>query len=275
VKPVIIADMARSHINKRLIAALALLALVAAVCVALGNWQLDRAAERDAIFEAIESGRQSAPLILQPDTPADELTNWRQAQALGTWLPQFTVLLDNRNYNGRPGFWVATPLQLDAPEPTALLVLRGWIPRPLGMEERLPDLSPPQGRQAISGQMLERVPRLFELQSFSGASPSTLPQAFPAADGKLPRVQNLDLSDYAAATGLKLMPVVLEQTSPEEGGGDIGLIRDWPLPPTDSDTNRGYALQWFSFAAIAIGAWIVIAWRALKRRKKKPVSRTD
>ena len=65
------------------------------------------------------------------------------------------------------------------------------------------------------------------------------------------------------------MPVVLEHTS--EGEGDHrNLNRDWPLPPTDSDTNRGYALQWFSFAAIAIGAWIVIVWRTLRRRARKP-----
>ncbi|HUH87029.1 MAG TPA: SURF1 family protein [Pusillimonas sp.] len=260
--------MARSHINIRLASALILLAVVAAVCAALGNWQLDRAAEREAISAAIETGRQSPPLTLQPDTATDELKNWRPAQAEGIWLPEFTVLLDNRNYNGRPGFWVATPLLLDTSSRAALLVLRGWLPRPVGPEGQLPDLTPPTGPQKVSGNLLERVPRLFELRSFSGPSPSALPKAFPAADAAPPRVQNLDLADYEAATGLKLMPVVLEQTS--EGEGDHRLNRNWPLPPTDSDTNRGYALQWFSFAAIAIGAWIVIVWRTLRRRARKP-----
>lgn len=266
--------MAGSHMTTRLVAALVLLAVVAATCVSLGNWQLDRAAERDAIAHAIESGRQSAPLALDSSTPPGQFQNWRQARAEGTWLPQFTVLLENRNFNGRPGFWVATPLLLGDASGSALLVLRGWIPRPVAPGETLPDLSPPEGVQAVSGQMMERVPRLFELWSFGGTDPNTLPAGFQRADSRPPRVQNLDLARYADATGLKLLPVVLEQTSPEaaEPGS---MIREWPLPPTDSDTNRGYALQWFSFAAIAMGAWIVIAWRALRKRMRKPGRQAD
>lgn len=262
--------MARPYLTVRGIAALALLAIVAAVCVSLGNWQLDRAAQRDAIARAMESGRQSPPLALRPDTPPGQLLDWRPAQAEGRWLHQFTVLLDNRNYNGRPGFWVATPLLLDEADKTALLVLRGWVARPVGPDQgRPPDPAPHAGIQAVSGQIRQRVPRLFELWSFSGRDPSALPKAFPAAGGQPPRVQNLDLADYAAATGLKLLPVVLEQTSGQAAGQGVGLIRDWPLPPTDSDTNRGYALQWFSFAAIAAIAWIAIAWRALRKRDPK------
>lgn len=264
--------MARSHIDIRLVSALVLLTVVAAVCLSLGNWQLDRAAEREAISAAIERGRQSPPFTLHPNTSAHELHNWQPAQAQGSWLPEFTVLLDNRNLNGRPGFWVATPLLLEASSRTALLVLRGWIPRQAGYEGSMPDLTPASGLQTVSGQILERVPRLFELRSFSGSDPSALPQQFSDATGSFPRVQNLELADYAAATGLKLMPFVLEQTSKDEGEPDA-MNREWPLPPTDSDTNRGYALQWFSFAAIAIGAWIVIAGRALRRRMRKPDSR--
>src|SRR5690554_1472026 len=135
--------MAGSHISTRLVAALALLAIVAATCVSLGNWQLDRAAERDAIAHSIESGRQRADLTLSAATLPEQLQEWRQAQAAGTWLPQFTVLLDNRNYNGRPGLWVATPLRLDDESGTALLVLRGWLPRPIAAGETLPELTPP------------------------------------------------------------------------------------------------------------------------------------
>lgn len=263
--------MARPYLTARSLAALVLLAVVAVVCAALGNWQLDRAAERDAISRSIESGRQSAPLALRPGTPPEQLQDWRQAQATGTWLPRFTVLLDNRNFNGRPGFWVATPMLIDEADGMALLVLRGWIARPVAPGERLPELAPPAGVQTVTGQMLGRVPRMFELWSFSGGDPSALPSGFPAAGDEPPRVQNLDLGGYAAATGLKLLPVVLEQTSDDAAGA--ALNREWPLPPTDSDTNRGYALQWFSFAAIALAAWIAIAWRALRRRASEPGAR--
>lgn len=267
--------MAGSHMTTRLVSALVLLALVAAVCVSLGNWQLDRAAERDAIAQSIESGRQSAPLELRSDTPPQQFQNWRPAQAEGQWLHSFTVLLDNRNFNGRPGFWVATPLRLDDASGMAVLVLRGWIPRPVDAPQELPNLAPPAGIQTISGHLMERVPRLFELWSFGGADPNALPAEFSSDAKGPPRVQNLDLADYADATGLKLLPVVLEQASSATAEPDNTLVREWPLPPTDSDTNRGYALQWFSFAAIAIGAWIAIAWRALRKRRRKPDARVD
>lgn len=265
--------MAGPYLSTRLLVALALLAIVAATCVSLGNWQLDRAAERDAIATAIEQGRQSGGLLIDAHTAPEQLHDWRPAQASGTWLPRYTVLLDNRNYNGRPGLWVATPLQLDDGSGMALLVLRGWLPRPVAQGEGLPDLTPATGVQQVSGQILSHVPRLFELWSREGADPNVLPQPFPSAGASPPRVQNLDLADYASATGLKLLPVVLEQTSAEDVGPD--LVRDWPLPPTDSDTNRGYALQWFSFAAIAITAWIVIVWRALRTRRRGPGKTND
>src|SRR5690606_22263084 len=182
-------------------------------CVSLGKWQLRRAAEREAIALSIEQGRKSPPLSLTPNTPHEQFQDWRQATATGTWQSQFTVLLDNRNYNGRPGFWVAMPLLIDAESNTGLLVLRGWIPRPVQPGEKLPNLSARPETTTIEGQLRQRVPRLFELYSFSGSDASALPPSIPAIAGETPRVQNLSIQDYAAGTGLKLLPVVLEQTS--------------------------------------------------------------
>src|SRR5690606_25217478 len=104
--------MARPHTIYRTLLALLLLGVVAVVCVLLGNWQLDRAAQRIAIKQAIESGRNSPPLRVAADTPSHDLTPWRPASAHGDWRHEFTVLLENRNYQGRPGYWVATPLVL-------------------------------------------------------------------------------------------------------------------------------------------------------------------
>ncbi len=260
--------MASPHTPLRTIAALILLGLTAVLCAGLGNWQLDRAAQRDAIRQAMETGRQSAVLMLEPNIPASELRDWRIAQANGVWLHEFTVLLANRNYKGRPGFWVATPLLLQGEPRTAVLVLRGWLPRPIGPGESLPPLPRPTEAQLIEGQLVSHVPRLFELWSFGDTGASTLPADFFKPENPAPQVQNLDLENFARVTGLKLLPAVLEQTSTAqtESQGQVMLNRDWPMPPIDSDTNRGYALQWFSFAAIAGLAFLVIAWRALRRR---------
>lgn len=260
--------MARSHTIYRTLLALLLLGIVAIVCVSLGNWQLDRAAQRIAIKQEIETGRNSPPLRITANTPPQDLTPWRPASARGVWRHEFTVLLENRNYQGRPGYWVATPMVLDSATGTAVLVLRGWLPRPASIEQPLPAIPAPSTEQTITGELLARVPRLFELSSATQL-PATLPDPAQA----LPRIQNLGLDVYAAATGLKFIPTVLAQTADAiqaEGRPQPGtqLLYEWPEPSLDSDKNKGYALQWFGFAAIAAVAWLVIVWRALRRPRK-------
>src|SRR3546814_606571 len=166
--------MARPHTIYRTLLALFLLGVVVIVCVSLGNWQLDRAAQRIAIKQEIETGRNSPPLHITASTPPQTLTPWRPASAEGVWRHELTVLLENRNYQGRPGYWVATPMVLDPASNTAVLVLRGWLPRPASMEQPLPAIPAPNARQTINGELLARVPRLFELSS-AAQLPETLP----------------------------------------------------------------------------------------------------
>lgn len=288
--------MARPHSTRYTVTALLLLGIAVVILVSLGQWQLRRSDERRAILDAIEAGRKQAPVMLTPATPSDDLTPWRVAQATGVWQPQFSVLLDNRNHEGRPGYWLATPLLLDGSSRQAVLVLRGWLPRimPGQGEPALP--ATPQGPQTVTGEMAERVPRMFELWSLGGQDQSALPTKLPVADGKVPQVQNLPLDAYARATGLNLLPVVLAQsgqTSPNaqsaqsspnsqpspnaqpsqtaqtsQADGD-GLVRDWPQPSVDFQKNTSYAIQWFAFGLIAAIAWLVVLGGAIKRMRQR------
>jgi len=247
--------------TRRIWLALILLGAAAAVLARLGLWQLTRADERRAIAHAIAAGRSLPPLTLAATTPADALQPWRAAQACGHWRNDLTVLIENRNLNGRAGFWVATPLQQQ--DGTAVLVLRGWLARPFDADPIVPAGAP--GEQHIAGELARHVPSLYELPSLRTAAPTTtLPPDWPAA-ASIPRVQNLPLDALARATGLNLLPAVLMQTASTDEGDD-SLVRDWPQPSLDADKNIGYALQWFAFAAIAAGAWAVVLVRALRRR---------
>jgi len=193
----------------------------------------------------------------------------RTTRARGRWRNDLTVLIENRNLHGRPGFWVATPLQQE--DGAAVLVLRGWLARSLNAEPDIPAGAP--GEQHVTGELASHVPRLYELPNLRLApdATSSLPRDWPAAttdpatNPAIPRVQNLPLATLANATGLRLIPAVLMQTAPT-GDGDDTLIRDWPEPSTDADKNIGYALQWFAFAAIAATAWGVMLLRLLRRR---------
>ncbi|MCD0505531.1 SURF1 family cytochrome oxidase biogenesis protein, partial [Bordetella petrii] len=119
------------------------------------------------------------------------------------------------------------------------------------------------GPQSVAGELALRVPRLFELWSLGGARQGQLPATLPVAGGAPPQVQNLDLPAYGQATGLVLLPAVLMQAR-----GSDALVRDWPQPSVDYNQNQGYALQWFSFAAIAALAWLAVAWRAWRRHRQ-------
>ncbi|MGB3288118.1 MAG: SURF1 family protein [Burkholderiaceae bacterium] len=266
--------MARPHTTFQTLTALVLLGLLAFVFASLGNWQLGRAAQRDALKQAIETGRANAPLVVDAATPASELQPWRPATAHGLWRHDLTVLLENRSSRGRPGYWVATPLVVDQASNTAVLVLRGWLPRPASFPQGLPEVPAPAGEQTVPGELLERVPRLFELWSWAGGKATQLPAHLPDPKQAMPSIQNLDLAAYAAATGLKFKPAVLAQTAPampaQGAANGTQLVHEWQEPPLDSDKNRGYALQWFGFSAIAAIAWLVAAWRALLRRRKPP-----
>jgi len=261
--------MARPHSTRYTVAALLLLGVAVIILASLGQWQLRRGDERRAILAAIEAGRKQAPLPLTPATDPAQMTAWRSAQASGVWLPQFSVLLDNRNHDGKPGYWLATPLLLDADARRAVLVLRGWIPRVMGTQGQGPAQPPlpatPAGPQTVTGELSPRVPRLFEIWSLGGSEQSALPASLPAADGVLPQVQNLPLDAYAKTTGLALLPTVLSQSA---GSADDGLVRDWPQPSVDFQQNTSYAVQWFAFASIAAVAWLVVLGGAIRRMRR-------
>lgn len=84
-----------------------------ALAARLGAWQLDRAAQKEALQAAI--AQQSAqPVLRNADWPAlggaaghaGEPSAWlhRPVQLTGRWQTAHTVYLDNRQMQGRPGF---------------------------------------------------------------------------------------------------------------------------------------------------------------------------
>lgn len=246
--------------------AIVVLALLSVLFIGLGNWQLDRADERRNIAASIDAGRQAARVSLSPDTTLDGLLPWQPATATGHWRPELSFLLDNRSLDGNPGLWLATPLEL-APD-KLLLVLRGWVARPIGQYNALPSIQTPSTAVQIDGDVATRIPRLFSLGEEDPLQFDTAGTASAARDtlslADLERRQNVSLTTLSDQTNERFLPFVLMQTS---SNTEDDLARKWPQPSIDASKNTGYAFQWFGFAAIALIATGVLIWRMPKRAK--------
>ena len=213
-----------------------LLATLAGVAIAarLGFWQLDRADQKIALQTSLES-RAREPVLdgssLARSPAAAEAQHHRRVSLRGRWLADRTVFLDNRQMDGKVGFFVVTPLAL-VPGSAVVLVQRGWTARHFTSRTELPALTTPDGIVAVDGIVAPAPSRLFE---------------FAAAESG-PIRQNLDIASFARVTGLDLLPLsVLQQDA--AGSPADGLLRRWPAPTADVQKHYGYAFQWFALAA--------------------------
>ena len=155
----------------------------------------------------------------------------------GEFLPRYTVYLDNKVNHGRVGYEVITPLRLRSG--ANVLVNRGWIAAGQSRDV-LPEVRTPAGEVRIEGVALEGLPRVLSLQKDAG---------------KLR--QTLDVERFSFETGLRLEPRVIEQHS------DLpdGLARNWSPRDLGIEKHQGYALQWYSLAALAIILLVVLSFR--------------
>jgi len=230
-----------------LITLLALLAV--ATTASLGRWQLSRAAAKEALQASMEA-RLAEPVLdgatLRGEVAPDALLH-RRMVARGHWLAERTVFLDNRQMNGRVGFFVVTPLRLEGSD-VAVLVQRGWVPRNFEDRSRVPAVETPAGPVTVTGRIVPPPGKLYEL----GA----------AEVG--PIRQNLDLAQFRVETGLPLAAVSIQQT---DAAAD-GLARDWPPGNTGVDKHYGYAFQWFGLCALiaVLYVWFQIVRRFFQRK---------
>jgi surfeit locus 1 family protein len=230
--------------RKALIAIAALVGI--GVTVSLGFWQWGRAAQKTALHEAMAQ-RQAMPEV--PATALDAGTAdavlHRPITLAGTWVADRTVYLDNRQMQGRPGFYVVTPLKLA--DGRAVLVQRGWAPRDFQQRDRLPPVETPAGTVSIRGRL---APPPAQLYAFSREEQGAIRQ-------------NLDLERFRAETGLPLAALSVQQT----GAASEGLQRDWPQPASGAEKNLGYAVQWWAIAATIA---ILYAWFQFIAPRRKP-----
>jgi len=214
-----------------------------ALFVALGNWQTRRAEEKLAAQARLDALAAAVP-VRMPATPvaANDYAG-RRVSVRGEYAPKHTVLIDNRIHKGVAGYHVVTPLRIEGGE-THVLVNRGWVaagPR----RDELPGIATPAGPQAIEGVAVVPSGQVYELAPDATRGPVR---------------QNLVIDRIAAETGLRLQPLVVQQTN---DAGD-GLVRAWERPDTGVNTHRAYALQWYALALLTAVVYVVLGFRGAR-----------
>lgn len=215
-----------------------------AVTASLGRWQLDRAAQKEALQSALRT-QASLPAVALNEVaaPLDANPAWlhRPAVVRGRWLPEHTVYLDNRQMQGpQPGFFVLTALQIDGRE-EVIVVQRGWVARDVADRTRVPEVATPgEGTVALVGRIAPPPAKLYQ---FSAQETGAIRQ-------------NLDLTQFAQEVRRPVWPVTLVQTEPASPGAADGLLRQWPEPSVDVHKHYGYAFQWFALCALMAGLYV-------------------
>lgn len=215
----------------------------------LGVWQLDRAAQKTRLEQAVVERAQlpalgADQLARRPEELEAQLH--RRVSLSGRWLAQHTVALDNRPLDGRAGFIIATPLLLARGD--AVLVQRGWAPRDAHDRTRLPAIDSPAGEVRIEARIAPWPSHRIELA---------------AAPEQGPIRQNLDAAQLASEAGVSLRPLSLLQLGTAASGD--ALVREWPVPSQDVWKHHGYALQWFALSALIAG--LTVWYRLIRPRR--------
>ncbi|MBI4692562.1 MAG: SURF1 family protein [Gammaproteobacteria bacterium] len=216
----------------------------AVVFSALGYWQLDRAAQKRSLEAVYRERAVAAPLDLNAALApcADGKADWRRVIAEGRWARGPQVLLDNAVLRGRVGYEVFTLLEL-AGAKRGVLVDRGWVPAPAYRSEA-PDVALEAGETIVHG-IAAPVP-------FSGLG--AVPDPDASLGPRLLRVERIDLGVLGAA----LRTALLDCTIRLDPAAPAGYVREWRAPGLDPARHVAYAAQWFAFAAIAVGIYLLL-----------------
>ena len=246
-----------------------LVALALCVLTArLSLWQLQRAAQKQqlasqlaqvaeravwqdedlaaALLLPVQSAaaRAAVPHALQDLSRGLPHSDWlyQKAHLHGTWQTAHTIYAENRQMQGRVGFWVYTPLKLQRGG-ASLLVLRGFVPRNRQDRKAIAQYASPAGEVLVQ----------LQLQGL----PSTLPQLGPdeGVAGQQPDIRlNIDIEKIRAQTGLPLLGFSAREYAAPVADG---LQRQWDAPNLGLAKHQGYAAQW---AALCLTLVLLYLW---------------
>lgn len=219
-----------------------------ALTFAAGQWQTGRASQKMDMQARLEALSAEPPLSMPGTVISGDTLVQRRLAARGRFQER-SYLVDNKVYQGVPGYHVITPFCAESGAP-CVLVNRGWVAAG-SRRDVLPAVAVPAGVVDVEGIIVLPPPHPYELGN---------------QDGEDAVIQHLVVDRLAARTHLTLQPFIVLQT----GNATDKLVRDWPRPDTGINTHRAYALQWYVMALVGI-----ILWVSLNMHREKVVENNE
>jgi len=216
--------------------------------IALGMWQLDRAAQKRATFSEFERRGQAPKVDLNLGVDDNAALPGYRAAAAGRYIGA-TILFDNQVHRGRAGYLVYSVFELDGRE-ESVLVNRGWINTGAD-RNRAPELTTPTVSQQLAGRLSLSPQGGLRLEGSDMIERLT-------AD--LWRVQAIDFAALTKTIGVELLPITLLLDSE----APYGFVRAWKPPAIDENRHLGYAFQWFALAVTVVVVTVVVTLRREK-----------
>lgn len=214
-----------------------LAAVAAAGCIRLGFWQLSRLHQRRERNALVKSRIDSVEVDFSARPRDTASARFRRVRVVGTPDYAHELIYAARIHAGSPGVNFLTPVRV-AGSDTAVLVNRGWVYSPDGAT--VDSMRWRDTNTTFSG-YVEEFPRQ-EGRRFASRPNVISRLSYDVVAKSLP---------YPVATSYVVML------------GDSVMAPDriarLTVPPLDEGPHFSYAIQWFSFAAIAlVGAGLVI-----------------
>jgi surfeit locus 1 family protein len=218
--------------------------LVFIILAGLAAWQLHRAADKTHLLAQLQQSRESGIYAVgYVQTLPLAQADGRQVAGRGRWLQPQVWLLDNQVVNGRVGYDVIVPLQIDSVG-QPMLVNLGWVAAPAGRSD-LPRLQIPAEIE-VRGLLRTRLGGFRLGQNFEDAG------VWPM------RIQQINIPAMDSYMRTALYPGLIYhmETSPF-----LVHYRPVVIPP---ERHRAYALQWGLLALAVLVVSVAASGRPLQ-----------
>lgn len=204
-----------------------------ALTTSLGFWQLRRLAQRRVQNAEVIARLADPPVPVQQLTHDSAALHYRRVFLHGQYDYSHEIKIADRSRDGSPGINIITPLKIPGTD-TAVLVNRGWVYAPDGLTV---NLAPWREADTLSGTGYARP--LF--RAFPGS---------PVLPGRPDSFRWLDRTALHSWLPYPVFPFVIVLEGDTQARGRIPPRI--PPPPLDEGPHKSYAIQWFSFALIAV-----------------------